>query len=84
MTIVSNASLYITKDRLIPIAGGAFAVRYGPADSQLVLSVQADGSVQSRVQSAIGPWETFRLSGNKAIVSDSGYPTGSYALLLED
>ncbi len=65
---------------LIPKGGGQFSV--GVANG--VLSVQKDGSLETRPAGTVGAWELCRKIGNKLIFEDTGYPTGAYALLLVD
>lgn len=72
------ATICIPASDLIPQPDGRFTVRRNAG----VLSVQQDGSIQTRPEGTNGPWETCRKSGNKLIFEDNGYPTGAYALLL--
>ena len=72
----------ITRDRLIAQPDGSFTVHYGSGDN--VLSVQPDGSFQSRPIGTNGPWESGRKQGNKLIFTDPAYPLGAYAILLAD
>jgi hypothetical protein len=58
---------------------GTVAVKVG-ADT--VLSIQPDGSIQTRPVNKIGPWESGSDQQGKWVVSDGAYPTGSYALLI--
>lgn len=70
----------ITRDRLIAQPDGSYTVRY----SSGVLSVQADGSLQTRPAGTNGPWECGRIQGNKLVFVDSAYPFGGWSLLLAD
>lgn len=58
-----------------------FAVQVGP---NTVLSIQKDGTLDTRPSNKVGPWESGRDQQNKWVVSDPAYPTGSYALLIAD
>ena len=46
-----------------------------PRGSNTVLSVQPDGSLQTRPKANIGPWESGRLFGDKLVFDDSAYPS---------
>ena len=45
---------------------GTVAVRW-PKDGHTVLSVQPDGSFQTRPDTAIGPWESAKKIGDKLV-----------------
>lgn len=74
------ATICVRSSDLIPHPDGRFTVR--APNGAGVLSVQADGSIQTRPAGTADLWETCRQSGNKLVFEDSAYPTGAYALLL--
>lgn len=76
-----SATVCIRTSALTPQADGRFTVR---TVAGFILSVQPDGSLQTRPDDKAGPWETGVRNGNKWIVSDPAYPTGSYAILVVD
>ncbi len=55
----------------IAVDGGVAIV--WPAGSNTVLSVQPDGSYQTRSRSAIGSWETARDLGDKLVYVPDGH-----------
>jgi hypothetical protein len=68
---------------LLPQDDGTVAVLWpsGRAAHDTVLSIQPDGSWQTRPITAIGPWEKARAIGNKLVFWDIAYPQ-AYAILL--
>ena len=73
-----SATICIRASTLIPQPDGTFAV----AVTHGVLSVQPDGSLQTRPADQVGPWEKGTRDGSRLVFSDPAYPTGSYALLV--
>lgn len=63
---MSVATFCISRSQQIPAPGG-FASKVGEAE---VLSVQPDGRIETRPMTAIGPWETYREEGNRAVYFD--------------
>lgn len=74
-----SATTVIRQSDLLPQPDGQYTVRVPNGG---VLSVQPDGSLQSRPAGTTGPWEKGSVVGNKFVLTDSGYPTGAYALLV--
>lgn len=74
------ATVCIRRYQLIDIGSAGYLV----SKDNEVLSVQPDGSIQTRPQGSAGPWEVCRISSDKLVFEDSAYPTGAYALLLVD
>ncbi len=75
-----SATVCVKRSQMQQQANGLYAVEVQPGQ---VLSIQADGSLQTRPDNAIGPWESGRLDGDKWRVIDGGYPTGEYVLLVD-
>lgn len=74
-----TATPSVKRSQFIANGDGSFAVKIA---GNSVLSIQPDGSLQTRPSDKIGPWESGRDQQNKWVVSDPAYPTGSYALLI--
>jgi hypothetical protein len=55
---------------LIALGNDYYAVRVSPTE---VLSVQPDGRYETRPQTAIGPWETAKLNGDKLVFNSDGH-----------
>lgn len=73
-----TAAPCVSADRLILQPDGQYTMRVGDA----VLSIQPDGTFQTRPLGTAGPWEKGPRVGNKIVLSDPAYPTGSYAVLV--
>ena len=70
----------VYSNRLVDLGNGNFAAKISDTE---VLSIQPDGSMQTRPLTAIGPWETARKDGNKLVYSEARYAfPGSYAVLV--
>ncbi len=61
----------LTRGSLLPLFDNAYAVVW-PAGSNTVLSVQPDGSFQTRPFNAISVWETATLEGNVLVYRIEG------------
>ena len=67
------ATFVISRSDLIPHPSfpDQYAVRYPSGAADTVLSVQpVDGSLEIRPATAIGPWETCRIEGNRLVFPD--------------
>lgn len=69
--LVSNGLPILSRGDLIPAGDGDVAVIW-PIGSQTVLSVQPDGSFQTRPKTAIGEYEIARRDGNILIYHPGG------------
>jgi hypothetical protein len=74
MSAASNVPLFTFDHRsVIHNADGTKSLRWNQAEyrtdptSPEVFSLQPDGSVQTRPDSAIGPWEKGKVSGDRLI-----------------
>lgn len=66
-----HATEAISRADLIPhpFIAHHYAVTYPPG-SNTILSIQPDGSSETRPIDAIGPWETCRIEGNRLVFPD--------------
>lgn len=65
-----------------PFTANHYAVRYPSGSTKTILSIQPDGSAETRPIDAIGPWETCRIEGNRLVFPDVAGK--KYALPLVD
>lgn len=70
-TDMNSALMAVRKEDLISQGDNKYAC-WWPHGSDTVLSVQGDGSYETRPNTAIGPWETAELKENKLIFTVAG------------
>ena len=82
--MADTATPGIRKRHLIKLANGKYATKY-PHDSNpgTVLSVQPNGSIETRPDTAIGPWEEAELStdGRELAYTPEGF---LYLMIVRD
>jgi hypothetical protein len=74
-----TAAPCVKRSQFRPQPSGLIAVEVSPG---VVLSIQKDGTLETRPITQVGAWESGSDQQNKWVVSDPSYPTGSYALLI--
>ncbi len=84
-----SATICVREDDLIQHLDGEFTMRVPNANGrEQILSVQKDGSPGKHDRynpdgsEYFGPFEKGARVGNKILLSDSGYPTGHFAVLI--
>jgi hypothetical protein len=76
-----TAAPCVKRSQFRPQPSGLIAVEVSPG---AVLSIQKDGTLETRPSDKVGPWESGSDQQTKWVVSDPSYPTGSYAILIAD
>lgn len=76
------ATAVLSRRDLVPIDNGEFKCRYPSGSPDTILSVQPDGSIQTRPFDQVGAWERIRDDGTRAVFP---YVDGTvYAIPLVD
>lgn len=69
----------IHAQQLNDVGGGNFTVTY-PSNADTVLSVQPDGSIQTRPHGTAGPYELCRINGGFVAFRPAGVKASAYIL----
>jgi len=73
----------IHRQQLNDLGNGEFTVRY-PADADTVLSIQPDGSVQTRPHGTTGAYERCRRNGTSLAFRPLGVKGATYIVPIVD